>query len=104
MKAALILIFSTFPTIAACNGDDMTTNIQQVKAKYESRLLQQPGVVSVGIGQDERGNKVIVVGLDKAEPKTAAGIPESLEGYPVRVETVGPIKARGQTMGSNLDE
>lgn len=93
MKTAAIFILLAIPAIVCCNGDDMPTNIQQVKAKYESELMRQPGVVSVGIGQDSSGRKVIVVGLEKAETKSAA-IPESLDGYPVRVETVGPIKAQ----------
>jgi hypothetical protein len=94
VKTAAIFILMAIPAIVWCNGDDMSTNIQQVKAKYESELMRQPGVVSVGIGQDSSGRKVIVVGLEKAETKSAASIPESLDGYSVRVETVGPIKAQ----------
>lgn len=94
MKAVMVFILLAFPAIVWCNGDDMTTNIREVKAKHESRLLQQPGVVSVGIGQDEAGREVIVVGLARDESKAAARIPETLDGYPVRIQTVGPIQAQ----------
>ncbi len=51
------------------------------------------GVVSVGIGQDQEGKPAIVVGLDRPQAQTVVKLPKELEGYPVRVEIIGPVKA-----------
>jgi hypothetical protein len=37
---------------------------------------------------------VIVVGLDQARPDTQSKLPAQLEGYPVRVQIIGTVKAR----------
>jgi hypothetical protein len=52
-----------------------------------------PGVVSVGIGQDPEGNLAIMVGLDRHRPETLEDLPEFLEGYPVKTEIIGPVRA-----------
>lgn len=71
----------------------MSPSIQQVKANHEERLLSMPGVVSVGIGRDPEGNSVIIVGLDGPRPETVQKLPKEVEGYPVRVEIIGPVQA-----------
>lgn len=78
------------------HGEDraVSPTIQEVNAKHAERFLAMPGVVSVGIGKNPDGQLVIVVGLDGPRPKTVEQIPKVLEGYPVRVEITGPIKAR----------
>jgi hypothetical protein len=78
------------------HGEDRTVSptIQEVKAKHADRLLAMPGVVSVGIGKNPDGKFVIIVGLDGPRPKTVEQLPKVLEGYPVRVEITGPVKAR----------
>jgi hypothetical protein len=76
------------------NGAAMPPTIEQVKTAHEQRLLALPGVVSVGIGRDDRGRPVIVVGLDKPRPHTQAAVPRELDGYGVRVDIVGTIRAR----------
>jgi len=78
------------------HGEDRTVSptIQEVKARHVERLLAMPGVVSVGIGKNPDGQFVIIVGLDGPHPKTIEQLPKVLEGYPVRVEITGPVKAR----------
>lgn len=66
--------------------------IREVKAAHEARLLALPGVVSVGLGRSPEGEDVIVVCLDRARPRTLAALPETLAGYPVRIEITGPVK------------
>ena len=73
---------------------DMSPSIKEVKNKYEAQLLQMAGVVSVGIGLDKNGQQAIIIGLDGPNPKTEAQLPTELEGYPVRIQTVGQIKAQ----------
>lgn len=72
----------------------MSPSIQEVKAKHEDRLMALPGVVSVGIGKDKEGNPVIMIGMDGPRPETEAQLPDSLEGYPVLVRIIGPVKAQ----------
>jgi len=71
----------------------MARSIQDVKAKYTNRLLALPGVISVGIGKDPEGQSVIIIGLESPHPETEKKIPKTLEGYPVRVEILGTVKA-----------
>lgn len=89
---ALLLILAAGGLLA--NGDRMPLTIEQVKAAHERELLAQPGVVSVGIGRDDQGRSEIVVGLDKPHAQTQAALPRVLEGYVVRTEIVGTIRAR----------
>jgi hypothetical protein len=72
----------------------MPLSIKEVKKQHEARLLQLPGVASVGIGLDQNGRSAIFIGLDRPNAETEAQIPAELEGYPVRIRVVGTIKAR----------
>ena len=72
----------------------MSPSIEEVKNKYEAQFLQMAGVVSIGIGLDKDGRKAIIIGLDGPNPETEARLPDELGGYPVRVQTVGQIKAQ----------
>jgi hypothetical protein len=71
----------------------MVLTIQEVKAKNTDRLFAIPGVVSIGIGRAPDGTSIIIVGLDRPRPDTVDQLPKMLEGYPVRVEIVGPVRA-----------
>ena len=92
-RVAAMLLCLTAGGLPA-NGDRMPPTIEQVKAAHEHELLALPGVVSVGIGRDDQGRPAIVVGLDKPHPQTQAALPRALEGYAVRTEIVGTIRAR----------
>lgn len=72
----------------------MSPTIQEVKARHAPRLLALPGVVSVGVGRDAEGREVIVIGLDRARPETQTSLPTKLEGYAVRVEIIGTVRAQ----------
>jgi len=72
----------------------MTPSIQDVKKKHEVRLMSLPGVVSVGIGRDPQGNPAVIVGLDSPRSETEARIPRLLDGYPLLIRIVGPLKAQ----------
>jgi hypothetical protein len=71
----------------------MSPLIEDIKKKYTNRFLALPGVISVGIGKDPDGQSVIIIGLESPNPETEKKIPEALEGYPVRVEILGTVKA-----------
>jgi hypothetical protein len=72
----------------------MTPTIQEVKTQHADRLLSLPGVISVGVGRRPDGTEVIVVGLDRSRPEAKAKVPQTLGGYPVRIEIVGEVKAQ----------
>ena len=79
-------------TPPACSETiEMQPSIQEVRARHVERLMSTPGVVSVGIGRDEEGAAVIVVGLDKERAGVLESLPVRLEGYEVRTEVVGKI-------------
>ena len=71
----------------------MAVSIQEAKARHVDELMATPGVISVGIGRDEQGTEVIVVGLDRDDVKVKQQLPEKLDGYEVRVEVLGRIRA-----------
>ena len=56
--------------------------------------MRMRGVLSVGIGRDDAGRPVIVIGLDGERPETQAALPASLDGVPVQVMTSGRIRSR----------
>jgi len=89
LAAAILLLAAA---AGACGREHMP--IQEAKAKHEARLMAQPGVVSVGIGRDADGTEAIVVGLDRERPEARAALPRELEGYRVRVQVVGSVRAQ----------
>ena len=72
----------------------MPATIHEVKTKHAPDILALPGVVSIGVGRDAGGVEVIVIGLDRARPETQASLPTQLEGYSVRVQIIGAVKAQ----------
>lgn len=72
----------------------MTESISAVKAKHASRLLAEPGVVSVGIGQETDGRAVIIIGVDSKHRLDSLALPQELDGYPVKVQVLGIIRAQ----------
>ncbi len=71
----------------------MQTSIDEVKAKHESRLMRISGVVSVGIGQDAERKAVIVIGVESDDIRIKSALPEELDGYPVKIQVMGKIRA-----------
>lgn len=76
--------------------------VLRVKARYELELLKLPNVVGVGIGFKYKNGRVteevvlIVNVIDKkplAELAAQDIIPAELEGVPVDVQEVGPMRA-----------
>ena len=89
---ALLLVI-----ISVCNaGEDiaMTETIQQVKANHEGQLMSTWGVVSVGIGQDQNGQSAIIIGVESQDVLNKITLPETLDGYSVKVQIMGTIRAQ----------
>jgi glucose-6-phosphate isomerase len=66
--------------------------IEQALEKHETRLMNIPGVVGVGIGGSETGPVILVMVRDRATAKTQA-VPPTIEGFPVKVDVSGEITA-----------
>jgi hypothetical protein len=80
--------------VAMSGEKQMTSSIEEVKKHHETRLLNLPGVVSIGIGLNESGQPAIIIGLDGPSPETVAQLPTELDGYPIVIRIVGAIKAQ----------
>lgn len=90
--AAVLALLIAWP--GSAEERKMPPTIQEVKARHAPRFLALPGVVSVGIGRDAEDHEVIVIGLDRARPETQARLPAQLEGYRVRMDIIGTVKAQ----------
>ena len=94
MRTVALFIVLIIPLLALGDDPGMSPSIQEVKKQNEKQLLDLPGVVSVGIGLDANGNPAIIVGLEAPNPEMEAKIPDTLQGFPVVVRAIGPLKAR----------
>lgn len=95
MRRAVAALLLLLISCTACAGERaMPATIHEVKTKHAPGILALPGVVSIGVGRDAGGVEVIVIGLDRARPETQASLPTQLEGYSVRVQIIGAVKAQ----------
>jgi hypothetical protein len=90
-RLALALAFAA---ASAFGRGEMPPSIQEVKARHEARLMAEPGVVAVGIGSGTDGKPAIIVSLDRERPEVRASVPAQIDGYAVRVQVIGPVRAQ----------
>lgn len=91
---ALMLAVLYASATAPPEEHSLSPSIQEVKTKHADALMQRPGVLSVGIGRSPQGDAVIVIGVDRQYADKAKSLPTTLEGYAVRVELMGTLKAQ----------
>jgi hypothetical protein len=60
----------------------------EVIAKHQDKLMELPNVKGVGEGEQD-GSPIIIVWVDHQIPGEKALIPPQLDGFPVRVESLG---------------
>lgn len=71
---------------------------RSLKANYADDLLDDENVATVGIGKDDDGNEVLVIGVkDSAQ---AVSLPQGLNRQDYRIDEVGEFKA--ESYGSQL--
>lgn len=95
MKLILLSLFLVLAVV--CKAEEsiaVPESIKNVKTKHESRLMSTPGVVSVGIGQDSKGQSAIIIGVESQDKLNKITLPEELDGYPVKVQIMGTIRAQ----------
>jgi hypothetical protein len=79
------------PVVTSSPADD----IGAVLNEHREELMRLPGVVGVGIGQDETtGEPIIVVLMAEPAPDLEKALPQKLDGYSVKPRVVGEIKAQ----------
>jgi hypothetical protein len=102
-KTALVITLTVFTvSIATCTNqiaDDRegknemaSKTIQQVLKEHTNELMSIPGVVGTAQGLCD-GQPCIKVLVIKKTSEIEEKIPETLEGYPVEIESTGEIKA-----------
>ena len=89
-----LLLFSIGSLNQTIVADTMQTSIQDVKNRHEKQLLSLPGVISVGIGLDDKKNPVIIIGVKKDDAELKSKLPQQLEGYRVSIQQTGTIRAQ----------
>lgn len=65
--------------------------IEDVKKKYQKKLMKMRGVVGIGIAED-KGEKVIKVMVVKHTKSIDKKVPKMLEGYRVIIAETGIIR------------
>jgi len=66
--------------------------IEAVLKKHESKLMSIPGVTGVGIGGSEESPLILVMVTHNAT-ELKKKLPTQIEGFPVKVELSGEIRA-----------
>jgi hypothetical protein len=64
-----------------------------VTEQHADWLMDQPGVVGVGVGRTRLGQPYIQVYLRSNDRSARAHLPKRLDGLPVRFEVTGDITA-----------
>lgn len=81
---------------------NVSSSVLQAKRNNEQRFLSRSGVRSVGVSRDNRGNEVIVVGVEQQGQlqSVQSAIPSSIQGFNVETQVVGDIVPQ-QRQGTN---
>lgn len=66
--------------------------IEDVQRRHEQQLMAIPGVTAIGIGE-ENGQPVIKVFVKQRTEELNKQLPQQLEGFKVKVEVSGEIRA-----------
>ena len=71
------------------------THLDELRATYESRLLQTEGVVGVGRGTDTRGRECLKIYTSEPPDAVRARLPEELLQQPIDIVYTGEFTALG---------
>ena len=72
---------------------DKIDKAKKVKAKYEQEWIQNPEVVSIGIGMLDEQTPGIIIGVKSDPDLLKNAIPLSIEDVPILLQITGEIKA-----------
>jgi len=74
----------------------MTTSqrpLTEVLAAHTPELMAIPGVVGTAESRTDDGRPCILVMIARSTPELRARLPRTLEGWPVRTDVTGEIRA-----------
>ncbi len=73
---------------------DMGRNrpVNAVMDAHSKELMAIPGVTGVYVGLTDDGEDCIGVMADSITPALRKAVPDTIEGYPVRLEAGGPVR------------
>jgi hypothetical protein len=92
--SAIPLLLVVLSTCQVTDGYTVEKSVKNIKTRHESQPMAMPGVVSVGIGKDEVGHPVIVIGIESESHLNMLTLPRELEGIPVKVQVTGTIRPK----------
>jgi hypothetical protein len=101
MKAFLFIIVCAF-VFTQCTAQVKDSSkmqkkpIEQVLNENRDTLMAIPDVQGFFQGETENGNECIVIMIDSLTAENKGKFPDSLGGYPVKVEVSGKIKPLNQ--------
>lgn len=70
--------------------------IKQVLKNHTPELMALPGVIGTAESSSD-GKSCLMVMVLARTPEIERRIPKQLDGYPVRIEVTGEIRARGKS-------
>ena len=88
-----IVIFSLLAltsAVMAQGRSEAFERVKEVQERHTLKLMAKPGVVGTAIGLNDKGRHVILIFLERPG---VAGIPQELEGVPVKQKVTGKIYA-----------
>jgi hypothetical protein len=88
----LVLLLACTHPVSSEENSMAVKPIKEVLKERAKALISIPGVVGAGEGLCE-GEPCIKVFVIKKTPEIEKNLPSTLEGYPVRIEETGEIKA-----------
>ncbi len=68
--------------------------IENIRARYEARIMAIPGVVFVGNGISKNGSPCLKIGTSVPVEKIRSQLPEELSKIEVELEYIGEIRAQ----------
>lgn len=72
-------------------------SLTEVLAAHTPELMALPGVVGTAESRTPDGRACVLVMVAQSTPELRAKLPRELEGWPVRVEETGEIRAMPDT-------
>jgi hypothetical protein len=67
-------------------------NVTAVRDRHRDELMRFACVSGIGTGRDRDGD-VVIIYLNSSDPAARRGLPEELDGFPVRFEVSGSLGA-----------
>ena len=64
----------------------------EIKRRHSARLLGLPGVVGVGVVEDDSGSYGLLVHVESDEQDVLQRIPEHIEGCSIKIEKSGKYR------------